>query len=118
MDNAMQEPPLDVVFRVPTEDVQELLRVLKEEPSLNVEMIRSAGSSGGGEFATVLVGLAPAALSFIAGIVTAWLARPRVSIEADGIKVTGVSRKLVEEILRERLLESGRGPADKAGGDV
>lgn len=94
----------DLVFRVPADEVHTLLRDLGPEPALAPQVIRSAGMAGGGEIATVLVQLGPPVLTFLAGVVTAWLTRPRASIEIDGIKVTGTSQKVVEDILRERVL--------------
>jgi hypothetical protein len=42
-------------------------------------------------------------LSFLSGVIVAWIAMPGASIEIDGSKIkgSGLSRAIVEEILRE-----------------
>lgn len=106
----MAEPFPDVVFRIPASQLQEFLEALRvsDAPIPAPKVVPSAGASGGGDMVAVLVQLAPHGLTFIAGLVTAWMSRPRASIEVDGIKVQNVSRDLVEEILRERLLDHER----------
>jgi hypothetical protein len=107
----------DLVFRLPADDVPSLLTELGSDPALAPQVIRSAGAAGGGEIATVLVQLGPPVLTFLAGVVATWVARPRASIEIDGIKVTGASRNVVEQILRERVLSKSTGQ-DTAGQSV
>lgn len=107
----MEEQYPDVVFSVPTEDVESLLATLRQQASLDIDVLSSAGASGGGDMVSVLVQIAPNVLTFLSGVIVAWIAKPGASIEVDGtkIKAAGVSRSMVEEVLRDRL-SGGREP--------
>jgi hypothetical protein len=106
----MAEEFPDVLFSVTADDVQELLKALREGPSLDIDEVATVGAAGGGDNVSVLVQLAPHALTFVSGVIVAWLARPRASIEIDGEKVkgSGISPGLVEELLRQSLERHAR----------
>lgn len=95
----------DVVFRLPSEDVDTLLEDISSQPTLDPTVFRPAGASGGGDLATVIMTLTPPVLTFLGTVITVWITRPRVSIEVDGIKISGVNEKVAE-----RLVEALRRP--------
>jgi hypothetical protein len=99
----MNDRPQDIVFRVRASELEALLKELQAEPGLEPLVSRSAGATGGGEFVSVLVPLVPAVLAFIAAIATTWIKKPGATVELKNMKVTGVSRRTVEALLRREL---------------
>src|SRR5215471_947539 len=105
----MAEEFPDVLFSVVAVAVKKKLNALREGPSLDVDEVATAGAAGG-DNVSVLVQLAPHALTFLSGVIVAWLARPRASIEIDGEKVkgSGISPSFAEELLSQSLERHAR----------
>jgi hypothetical protein len=108
----MAEDFPDVLFDVPADKVEALLAELRQESSLDISVVPSAGAKGGGDVVSVLVQLTPPVLSFLSGVIVAWMAMPGASIEIDGtkLKATGVSRTTVEELLRQNIAKAASQP--------
>ena len=96
----------DIVFRVPANELSALRTSLAERPEVDYEVVPVAGAAGSGDLVTVLVQLTPAALTFLGGVATAWIAKPRATVEIGGLKATGLSAQVVAEILRRELAKT------------
>jgi hypothetical protein len=112
----MTDDDMDIAFRILEENVPEVLAALESTGLEAPTPLRPSGALGGGDLVTLLVGAGAAAIPTIARLVIELDKNRRASVEADGIKVTGASRELVEEILRERLLAKKTKSGVKAGG--
>jgi hypothetical protein len=101
----MAEQFPDVLFAVPADDVGALRAAFSQGPSLDIDEVPSAGAAGEGDLVAVLVQLTPHALTFLSGVIVAWIARPRASIEIDGekVKASGISARSVDDLLRKSL---------------
>jgi hypothetical protein len=99
----MDDQALDVVFRVPADGVRKVLAGLGEDPTLRPEEIRPAGATGGGDLVTILVAVGAAAIPVVAKVIIELGKLRRASVEVDGIRVTGISRNVAEDILRQHF---------------
>ena len=66
----MQNSVIDGVIEVPQELAERLKAALVEEPSLDPDIIESAGAEGGGGAADVVVTLSKAALGHLASVLS------------------------------------------------
>jgi len=96
---------VDLVFRIPAEDLHDLLSEISAESGLNPQVIRPAGATGGGDLVTVLIELTPPVLAFLGVIVTSWIKRPRASVEVRGTKITGLSTSVADALAKALVSE-------------
>ncbi len=101
---AVQEVELDVVVRVPADQVEPSLNLLRDSSSSRpVVLPPSAGAMGGGDLIPILVTASAGAIPFIAKAIVDLAKLRRASIEIEGVKATGISVDTAEELLRQHL---------------
>lgn len=94
---------MDAVITLPDE-AKSLIQDFVANNELEAEVIGGAGIDGGGDLGTVVVSVTASSLTALVAILKAkWDLAKSVTIEVDGMKVTGVDPDKVEKILRQLL---------------
>jgi hypothetical protein len=109
----MEEVALDVVIRVPADQVDGVLDVLKDESEPVV--LPSAGAAGGGDLIAILITATAGAIPFIAKAIVELGKLRRASIEIEGIKASGISIGTAEELLKEHLRRKEKRTGSRKG---